>query len=134
MLCALLIFDGPAFPAPLEDVSPWFDMCTRPLADVTAALAAQTHRRRRHTFTHPRATAQRPPTIYETGSRNRFHKSSAAHTESSGLPCRCACLCPAPPQPPSSRVGIPPTCTAPSAHSRSAGRARCRDRDGARCG
>ena len=45
MLCALLIFDGPAFPAPLGDISPWLDMCTRPLAEVTAALAAQTHRR-----------------------------------------------------------------------------------------
>jgi hypothetical protein len=45
MLCALLIFDGPAFPAPLGDLSPWLDMCNRPLAEVTAALAAQTHRR-----------------------------------------------------------------------------------------
>src|SRR5215207_4353348 len=45
MLCALLIFDGPAFPAPLGDISPWLDMNIRPLADVTAALAAQTHRR-----------------------------------------------------------------------------------------
>jgi aryl sulfotransferase len=45
MLCALLIFDGPAFPTPLGDLSPWLDMCNRPLAEVTAALAAQTHRR-----------------------------------------------------------------------------------------
>src|SRR5215213_4758210 len=45
MLCALLIFDGPAFPAPLGDLSPWLDMSIRPLAEVTAALAAQTHRR-----------------------------------------------------------------------------------------
>ena len=45
MLCALLIFDGPEFPAPLEEVSPWLDNCTRPLAAVTAAYAAQTHRR-----------------------------------------------------------------------------------------
>jgi hypothetical protein len=45
MLCALLIFDGPAFPAALDEVSPWLDMCTRPLAEVTADLAAQTHRR-----------------------------------------------------------------------------------------
>jgi hypothetical protein len=45
MLCALLIFDGPEFPAPLDQVSPWLDMCNRPLAEVTAALAAQTHRR-----------------------------------------------------------------------------------------
>src|SRR5215217_8345651 len=45
MLCALLIFDGPTFPAPLGDISPWLDMSIRPLAEVTAALAAQTHRR-----------------------------------------------------------------------------------------
>src|SRR5918998_5376631 len=45
MLCALVIFDGPTFPAPLEQVSPWLDMCNRPLAEVRAALAAQTHRR-----------------------------------------------------------------------------------------
>src|SRR5215217_2039806 len=45
MLCALLIFEGPEFPAPLGDLSPWLDMCNRPLAEVTAALAAQTHRR-----------------------------------------------------------------------------------------
>jgi hypothetical protein len=45
MLCALLIFGGPTFPAPLEKMSPWLDMCTRPLAEVTTDLAAQTHRR-----------------------------------------------------------------------------------------
>src|SRR3954449_9489406 len=45
MLCALLIFDGPAFPAPLGHLSPWLDMCNRPLDEMTAALAAQTHRR-----------------------------------------------------------------------------------------
>ena len=45
MLCALLIFDGPAFPALLDQMSPWLDMSIRPLAEVTAALAAQTHRR-----------------------------------------------------------------------------------------
>ena len=45
MLCALLIFDGPAFPAPLAELSPWLDLCTRSLAEVKAGLAAQTHRR-----------------------------------------------------------------------------------------
>src|SRR5215212_3938156 len=45
MLCALLIFDGPAFPAPLDQVSPWLDMNISPLAEVTAALTAQPHRR-----------------------------------------------------------------------------------------
>ena len=45
MLCALLIFDGPTFPAPLNQMSPWLDNYIRPLAEVTADLAAQTHRR-----------------------------------------------------------------------------------------
>ena len=45
MLCALLIFDGPVFPAPLDDVSPWLDMCNQSIDALRAALAAQTHRR-----------------------------------------------------------------------------------------
>jgi aryl sulfotransferase len=45
MLCALLIFDGPDFPAPLNQLSLWLDKCTVPLAEMTAAYAAQTHRR-----------------------------------------------------------------------------------------
>jgi hypothetical protein len=45
MLCALLIFDGPVFPAPLEQMSLWLDNCNRPLLEVTATYAAQTHRR-----------------------------------------------------------------------------------------
>jgi hypothetical protein len=45
MLCALLVFDGPEFPALLDQMSPWLDMCNRPLAAVTAELAAQPHRR-----------------------------------------------------------------------------------------
>jgi hypothetical protein len=63
MLCALLIFDGPTFPAPLDQVSPWLDMCNQPLAAVTAAFADQTHRRFIKTHTpldglplHPDAT------------------------------------------------------------------------------
>jgi aryl sulfotransferase len=34
MLCALLLFDGPAFPEPLERLSPWLDMCNRPIDEV----------------------------------------------------------------------------------------------------
>lgn len=45
MLCALLIFDGPHFPGPLEQISPWLDMCNRPIGELRAVLAAQTHRR-----------------------------------------------------------------------------------------
>jgi hypothetical protein len=45
MLCALLIFDGPAFPAPLERLSPWLDMLNRPVEEVRATYANQTNRR-----------------------------------------------------------------------------------------
>jgi aryl sulfotransferase len=45
MLCALLVFDGPDFPAPLDQLSPWVDMLTRTVEDVRAAYDAQPHRR-----------------------------------------------------------------------------------------
>ena len=45
MLCALLIFDRPDFPAPLDELSPWVDMCNQSIASVRAKLAAQSHRR-----------------------------------------------------------------------------------------
>jgi len=45
MLCALLIFGGPDLPAPLDELSPWLDMCNQSLDDVRAKLAAQSHRR-----------------------------------------------------------------------------------------
>jgi aryl sulfotransferase len=45
MLCALLIFDGPDFPAPLDELSPWLDMCNQSIESVRAELGAQSHRR-----------------------------------------------------------------------------------------
>ncbi len=45
MLCALLIFDGPRFPAPLSQLSPWLDQTIRPLDEVSALYDAQEHRR-----------------------------------------------------------------------------------------
>jgi hypothetical protein len=45
MICALLVFQTPDLPAPLDLLSPWLDMQTRPSAEVHADLAAQTHRR-----------------------------------------------------------------------------------------
>src|SRR5215213_9211598 len=64
MLCALLIFDGPTFPAPLGDLSPWLDMSTRPLAEVTEALAAQTHRRFIKTHTPLDGLPRHPEVTY----------------------------------------------------------------------
>ena len=45
MLCALLIFDGPDFPAPLSELSPWLDQTIRRLDDVRAMYGSQRHRR-----------------------------------------------------------------------------------------
>jgi hypothetical protein len=45
MICALLIFKQRTFPTTLDLISPWFDMLTRPLADVVRDLEAQQHRR-----------------------------------------------------------------------------------------
>ncbi len=45
MICALLIFQTPAFARPLGLLSPWLDMLTRPLEAVLADLDAQRHRR-----------------------------------------------------------------------------------------
>ncbi|MGH8791941.1 MAG: sulfotransferase domain-containing protein [Stackebrandtia sp.] len=45
MICALLIFQTPELPEPLTRLSPWMDMCVRPVEEVRAHLEAQTHRR-----------------------------------------------------------------------------------------
>lgn len=45
MIVALLIFQTPTFDRPLDLISPWLDMVTRDLAEVTADLEAQSHRR-----------------------------------------------------------------------------------------
>jgi len=45
MICGLLIFQRPEFDRPLDLISPWLDMLTRPRADVVADLDAQSHRR-----------------------------------------------------------------------------------------
>ncbi|HUI47887.1 MAG TPA: sulfotransferase domain-containing protein [Acidimicrobiia bacterium] len=45
MICALLIFQTPAFYTSLDLISPWLDMLTRDLPSVVADLDAQDHRR-----------------------------------------------------------------------------------------
>lgn len=45
MLCALIVFDGPELPAPLEQLSPWVDMLDRPVDQLRATLESQDHRR-----------------------------------------------------------------------------------------
>jgi aryl sulfotransferase len=45
MICALLIFQEPELPVPLNRLSPWIDMETRARTEVVADLDDQTHRR-----------------------------------------------------------------------------------------
>jgi hypothetical protein len=45
MICALLVFQTPDFPAPLGELSPWLDHLVSPRKEVFALLAAQPHRR-----------------------------------------------------------------------------------------
>lgn len=45
MLVALLVFDGPDFPAPLNEMSPWLDAEFTALTTVRDRLAGQEHRR-----------------------------------------------------------------------------------------
>jgi hypothetical protein len=45
LLVALLVFDGPDFPAPLGEISLWMDQQVRPVEEVHATFAAQDHRR-----------------------------------------------------------------------------------------
>jgi hypothetical protein len=45
MICALLIFQTPELPRPLDLISPWLDQSLRNLEEVVADLDAQEHRR-----------------------------------------------------------------------------------------
>jgi aryl sulfotransferase len=45
MICALLVFQTPELPRPLDRISPWLDQLLRPLDSVVADLEAQEHRR-----------------------------------------------------------------------------------------
>lgn len=45
MICAMLVFQTPELPKPLDLISPWLDQLLRPLGSVVADLEAQQHRR-----------------------------------------------------------------------------------------
>lgn len=51
MLCALLVFDGPQFPATLEQMSYWVDMLNKSVDSMLAAYSALPHRRFMKTHT-----------------------------------------------------------------------------------
>ena len=70
MLCALLIFDGPVFPEPLEQLSPWLDMCNRSIDEVRATLARQTHPRFIKTHTPLDGLPLRDDVIYVVTGRD----------------------------------------------------------------
>jgi aryl sulfotransferase len=64
MLCGLLIFGGPEFPAALDVISPWIDQPSRAIADVRDDLARQRHRRFVKTHTPLDGIPQRDDVIY----------------------------------------------------------------------
>jgi hypothetical protein len=70
MLCALLVFDGPDFPAPLDELSPWLDMCNQTLDAVRARLAAQRHRRFIKTHTPLDGVPMRDDVLYVVVARD----------------------------------------------------------------
>lgn len=45
MICVLLVLQVPELPRPLNEISPWLDMVTRPRSEVFDELSAQRHRR-----------------------------------------------------------------------------------------
>lgn len=45
LLVALLVFDGPEFPAPIGQMSLWMEQKTRPVGEAHATLGEQAHRR-----------------------------------------------------------------------------------------
>jgi hypothetical protein len=64
MICALLIFQKPELPLPLDTLSPWIDMLTRARTEVFAELEAQTHRRFIKTHTPLDGIANDPSITY----------------------------------------------------------------------
>jgi hypothetical protein len=64
MICALLIFQEPELPLPLDTLSPWIDMLTRARTEVFAELEAQTHRRFIKTHTPLDGIANDPSITY----------------------------------------------------------------------
>ena len=70
MICALLIFQDPQLPAPLWQLSPWYDWRHLPAADVRAQLDGQQHRRFIKTHTPLDGLPRRPDVTYLVGARH----------------------------------------------------------------
>ena len=64
MICALLIFQEPELPLPLDTLSPWIDMVTRARKVLFTELEAQTHRRFIKTHTPLDGIANDPSITY----------------------------------------------------------------------
>lgn len=63
-LVALLVFDGPDFPAPIGRMSFWMEQKTRPVEEAHAVFAAQTHRRFIKTHTPLDGVPRRDDVVY----------------------------------------------------------------------
>nr|WP_308129591.1 sulfotransferase domain-containing protein [Actinoplanes polyasparticus] len=70
MICALLVFQGSEFPAPLGVLSPWLDQTVDPVSDVVNRLEAQQHRRIIKSHTPLDGIPTRPGMTIVAGSRH----------------------------------------------------------------
>jgi aryl sulfotransferase len=107
MICALLVFQTPALPAPLSTLSPWLDWLIVPREEVFARLEAQRHRRFIKTHTPLDGIPIDPGTTYLVVARHPldmavslFHQSTNLNRE------RTAELLPGPGSAPTDEVPV----------------------------
>jgi aryl sulfotransferase len=85
MICALLVFQDPALPAPLGELSPWLDWRGADRDEVLAALEAQTHRRFVKTHTPLDGVPQDPRATYLVVARHPLDAAVSLHHQGDNL-------------------------------------------------
>ena len=70
MICALLVFQDPALPAPLAELSPWLDWEVEPIDEVARRLDRQSHRRFIKTHTPLAGLPLHPDVTYLVAGRH----------------------------------------------------------------
>lgn len=85
MICALLVFQDPELPAPLNRLSPWLDWLVTPAAEVYATLAAQTHRRFVKTHTPLDGVPMSPDVFYVVVARHPLDMAASLYHQIDNL-------------------------------------------------
>ncbi|MDI1459485.1 sulfotransferase domain-containing protein [Catellatospora sp. KI3] len=85
MICALLVFQTPHLPAPLNELSPWLDWLVTPADEVYAQLAAQPHRRFLKTHTPLDGVPLHDECVYVVVARHPLDMAVSLHHQSNNL-------------------------------------------------